>query len=87
MGMGIGLGLGLGVGVRVGVRVWLRLGWGVGRSVPVATSHSIHSTCIKLQLSLATTSSLLDLYYSGAINRHKKQLRLGGGGGESVPAA
>ena len=34
----------------------LRLAGGAGGSVPVAMPHSVHSTCIGLQLSHATTS-------------------------------
>ena len=52
------------------VRLRLRLGEGVGGSVPVATPDSVHNTRIELQLSHATT-----LY------RLRLTLRLGGGGG------
>ena len=55
----------------------LRLGGGVGGLVPVAVPDSVHSTCIELQLSLATTSWL----------RLRVRLRLGGGEGGSVPVA
>ena len=54
--------LGVRVGVRVGVRRRLRLGLTLrlrldreGGSLPVTTPVSINSTCIKLQLSLATS--------------------------------
>ena len=45
-----------GVRSRVKVRPRLGLGGGGGGSVSVATPDAVHSTCIELQLSHATTS-------------------------------
>ena len=53
------------------VRVRIRLGGGVGGSVPVATTDPVHSTCIELQLAHATTSRL----------RLRLRFRLGRGSG------
>ena len=49
------------LGLWLRARLRLRLGGGVGGSVPVAMPDSLHSTCIELQLSLATTSFGLGL--------------------------
>ena len=55
-GLGPGLGLGLGLGLRLRLGRPLRLAGGVGGPVLVATPDSVHSKCIELQLSHATTS-------------------------------